>query len=243
MYFAHQNLCGNQSITVKINSITNGGFAGIMFRESDAPGSKMVAIKTQLNNFIQRELRTITNGPKSFQALTAFGHSWLRLVRTGNTFTGFKSNDGTTWQMVFSMTVAMNSCMQVGLFTQGLNSASTAVANFSNVSGFPTTAPTLPEFDDNGVTDMSVQDFTIYPNPAHSEINVQLSKEFMGQDVTIRISNQLGQTVMIQRIAEVLQLSETLQLNSLSGGLYLLSIQMEGKELMAKKFVVGGGRP
>ena len=242
MNFIHQNLCGNQSVTVKVKNITNGGWAGIMFRESTAAGAKMVAIKTQLNTHVTRDARTTTNGPRSTQQIPAIGHTWLRLVRNGNIFTGFQSQNGVTWQTAFTVTVAMNSCLEVGLFTQGINVNSVATASFSNVSGIPTTI--IPLVGAGGVQlDIAPLEFSLFPNPTQSEINVKMGEEFMGKDVTVQIMNQLGQTVMVRRLNEVQNPVENIRLDNFAEGVYFLTLRTEGQEALTKKFIVKGLRP
>ena len=242
MNFIHQNLCGNQSVTVKVKNITNGGWAGIMFRESTAAGAKMVAIKTQLNTHVTRDARTTTNGIRSTQQIPAIGHTWLRLVRNGNIFTGFQSQNGVTWQTAFTVTVAMNSCLEVGLFTQGINVNSVATASFSNVSGIPTTI--IPLVGAGGVQlDVAPLEFSLFPNPTQSEINVKMGEEFMGKDVTVQIMNQLGQTVMVRRLNEVQNPVENIRLDNFAEGVYFLTLRTEGQEALTKKFIVKGLRP
>lgn len=242
MNFIHQNRCGDQSVTVRVKNVTNGGFAGIMFRESTAAGAKMVAIKTQLNTTVTRDARTATNGPRSTQQIPAIGHSWLRLVRTGNIFTGYRSNNGVTWQSAFTVTVAMTNCVEVGLFTQGINVNSVATASFSNVSGIPTTI--VPLVGTGGVQlDIAPLEFSIFPNPAQSEINVKMAEDFIGKEVTVQIMNQLGQTVMVRRLNEVQNPVENIRLDNFTEGVYFLTLRTEGQEPLTKKFIVKGLRP
>ncbi|NRA50107.1 MAG: hypothetical protein HRU12_13315, partial [Phaeodactylibacter sp.] len=62
--FIGQSLCGDGGIQAKIESVSNG-YAGLMIRESDAPGAKMVAVYSNLSSIIRRELRTVDNGPRT----------------------------------------------------------------------------------------------------------------------------------------------------------------------------------
>jgi len=60
---------------------------------------------------------------------------WLRLVRRGNTFTGYRSSNGTSWSVVGTpRTIAMPSSIQMGLVATSHNTTSTATATFDNVS-------------------------------------------------------------------------------------------------------------
>ncbi len=241
LMFAHQNLCGNQTITVRVNNITNSGFAGIMFRENTAAGSRLVALKTQLGNFATRDLRNTTNGMLNSQQFPAFGHRWLRLVRNGSTFIGFVSPNGVNWQQVMVVTLALPSCVEVGLFTQGLNVNSTATAVFSNVSIVPSPLVAPVVVDGERPFDTPLE-FSLFPNPAQNDLNVKLSEAFLGKQLTLQVSNQLGQTVMVRKIAAVENLIETIPVNQLPHGVYIMTLRAEDSQSLTKKFIVGVGQ-
>ena len=240
-YLASQTLCGNQTITVRVANVTNSGFAGIAFRESTAAGSRLVGLKTQLVTFVQREIRNATNGFKNTQQLPAPGHSWLRITRNGNTFVGYHSQNGVNWQQAFVTSLALPSCVQVGLFVEGINVNSTASAVFTNVSIGASTL--MAPLDAPAEVIASPLEFSLFPNPAQSEINVKMGEEFIGKEVTIRVANQLGQTLLVRRIGEVQHQIETIPLSELSPGVYFVSLQTSSGEVQTQKFVVGANRP
>jgi hypothetical protein len=242
--YAWQQMCGNGFIKAKVENVTNGGWGGIMFRENNAGGSKKIALRTQLTSTVLRDLRAATNGVMNQQQFPRPNTpQWLRLTRTGNVFVGETSLDGVNWDFTFTATLVLPSCIEVGLFAQSINASTTTTAIFSNLMGVPLTPPVIPLTGGNTTNINDVEhDFIVCPNPAQSEINVKMGNEFIGKNVTIRVSNQLGQTVITHRITEVQSQIERLPLNNLSGGLYILSIQTEGQELISKKFVVGQNR-
>lgn len=243
--YSWQQMCGNGFIKAKVENVSNGGWGGIMFRENNAGGSKKVALRTQLTSTVVRDLRATTNGVANQQQFPRPNTpQWLRLTRTGNVFVGETSLDGVNWDFTFNVTLVLPSCIEVGLFAQSINVNTTATAVFSNIMGVLLSPPVVPLAGGNPITLNDVElDFSVYPNPAQSEINVKLGNEFIGKAVTIRVSNQLGQTVITHRIQEVQSQVERLPLNNLTGGLYILSLQTDGQELMSKKFVVGSERP
>ncbi len=243
MLFASQTLCGNQTITVKINSITNNGSAGIMFRENNDPGSKLVALRTNLSNFLYRDIRSTTDGNKTSQPLLAFTHSWLRLERTGNLIIGYRSTNGVTWTQSLIASVPMNSCVEVGMFVYGNTVNSTATAFFSNVSISTGTIAPVVDSGSNDFSAVAGAEFSLFPNPAQSEINIKMSESFLGKEVTIQVSNQLGQAVMVRRIGEVQTLVENLQISELPHGVYIMTLRSEGHETLSRKFVAGAVRP
>lgn len=70
---------------------------------------------------------------------TATYPSWLKLVRSGDTFTGYYSTDGTTWNLVGSVTVPSAAATQdVGVYAISHSSGTTAEVDFNH---FSTTGP------------------------------------------------------------------------------------------------------
>jgi regulation of enolase protein 1 (concanavalin A-like superfamily) len=67
-------------------------------------------------------------------ALAASLPYWLKVTRSGNTFTGYVSSDGANWvQLGTSQTISMATNIYVGLAVNS-GSSSTATATFDNVS-------------------------------------------------------------------------------------------------------------
>src|SRR4029079_9368989 len=62
-----------------------------------------------------------------------YPYTWLRLQRTGNTFTGFGSVDGKTWIQLGSAAIAAPSQIYVGFAVSSHNPASTALAQFRDI--------------------------------------------------------------------------------------------------------------
>ncbi|HRJ17357.1 MAG TPA: T9SS type A sorting domain-containing protein, partial [Saprospiraceae bacterium] len=91
--------------------------------------------------------------------------------------------------------------------------------------------------------DIAPLEFSLFPNPTQSEINVKMGEEFMGKDVTVQIMNQLGQTVMVRRLNEVQNPVENIRLDNFAEGVYFLTLRTEGQEALTKKFIVKGLRP
>ncbi|MBV5337517.1 MAG: hypothetical protein J0653_06105, partial [Deltaproteobacteria bacterium] len=46
MNFVYQQLCGNGTVIARLSDVVNGGWAGVMMRESNAPGAKTILFKT-----------------------------------------------------------------------------------------------------------------------------------------------------------------------------------------------------
>jgi predicted O-linked N-acetylglucosamine transferase (SPINDLY family) len=80
--------------------------------------------------------RATTGGTTSSQTLTskALPH-WVKLTRSGDTFTGYASTDGVSWvQVGTSQTVSMTAAVYVGLAVSAGNNPTLATATFDYLS-------------------------------------------------------------------------------------------------------------
>ncbi|HET6957981.1 MAG TPA: hypothetical protein VFI56_15405, partial [Vicinamibacterales bacterium] len=59
---------------------------------------------------------------------------WVRLVRSGNTLTGYQSADGNTWTQISSATVPLPTHVYVGLAVTSHLASRSTTASFSNVT-------------------------------------------------------------------------------------------------------------
>ncbi|MDE3099526.1 MAG: RICIN domain-containing protein, partial [Verrucomicrobiota bacterium] len=59
---------------------------------------------------------------------------WVKIVRSGNTFTGYSSPDGSTWTQVGSISVTMASGVDAGLAVCAHNNTALNTSTFDNVS-------------------------------------------------------------------------------------------------------------
>ena len=115
----HQDASGDVEVTAKIESITNTNSwakAGVMVRESLSADSKHAMTVITPGNGASFQRRTET-GAKSdhttFKGITA--PEYVRVLRTGNKFTGYYSADKSVWFPMNSVNVTMNANVKVGL--------------------------------------------------------------------------------------------------------------------------------
>ena len=148
MYLAYQPLTGDGSIVAQITGVENANVwsrGGVMIRESMAAGSAHAFMFLSAGKTLAFERRRATGG-STFATLGATNvvpPRWLRLDRSGNTFTGYQSVDGVTWTYVGSDTIAMASDVLIGLGGSSLNATATSKSTYSNVAVTPGT-PTPP---------------------------------------------------------------------------------------------------
>lgn len=137
-HFVNQSVSGDVTVTARVNSVENTNVwakAGVMVRESLANGSKhaMCVITPSKGASFQR--RTATDGGSSHT--TNAGHTapyWVRIERSGDTFTSYRSSNGSSWTNMGSVTITMNSSVYVGLVTTSHDDGTLCSASFDNVT-------------------------------------------------------------------------------------------------------------
>ncbi len=126
------------TVTARVRSIEHThawAKAGVMFRETLAAHSKHVMLIVSPGRGIAMQYRSATGGVSSNAALQAgTAPEWLRITRTGNTFTGYASEDGVTWRTVGSVTVAMSGDTHVGVAVTSHNNSTLAGAVIEKVA-------------------------------------------------------------------------------------------------------------
>ncbi len=89
------------------------------------------------------------NSDKSVTSASALaGYSspneWLKLSRSGNTFTSWYSTDGVTWKLVGTTTVTMGTVATIGMFVNSHNINQLSTVAFDNVSVTTSTSGPVP---------------------------------------------------------------------------------------------------
>jgi hypothetical protein len=140
--FLYQDLTGDGEISSQINALTNtsgSGCVGVMIRESLTSSSRYILMAVAQNGgyrFLRRS--TTAGGTSTTKSGTGvFPNQWVRLVRSGNVLTGYKSSDGKTWSQVGSCTIAMASNIYVGLATCSGNTTKLSTGKLANVVVIP----------------------------------------------------------------------------------------------------------
>ncbi len=135
-----QEFAGDGSITVKVESLSNThewAKAGLMFRENaDAAGSRHVFIGKTPSGSVSMQARSTTDGSSSNIA-TVSGSlpGWIRLTRSGNTFTGEMSSNGTSWTTVGSTSLSGTpERLVAGLATSSHDNGTLTTAVFDSFS-------------------------------------------------------------------------------------------------------------
>jgi hypothetical protein len=236
--FAATSLCGDGSITAKIESVDPNGWGGLMIRETADDGAKQVSIFTNLSNLLRHEVRYNTNGTKAVNSFYKPSPYWLKLERQGDWFFAYYSATGMpgSFQYVHGVFLSMQNCLEYGLasFTNELNQQTTTV--FSNVSlagGITPTAVTPPDMETEEAAVRQVPG--LYPNPGSDVVNL-IFGEGLDEEATVILRNQAGQ-VIEQRTLRTGDLRTEWAVSTLAEGLYTFEIRREGEAVQVLKFV------
>ncbi len=140
-HYAYKRLSGNGSITARVESIANSNAwakAGVMIRESlDAGSTHAFVAVTPANgiSFQRRPVADTTSYNTDASGLAA--PYWVKLTRSGNTFTAQRSEDGVAWVDITATTpvsIPMSTDVYIGLAVTSHDAAISTVADFSNIS-------------------------------------------------------------------------------------------------------------
>jgi len=249
--FASQTICGNGSITVKIESVSGSGFAGVALRESTAPGAKQAMILTNLNSLVPWVTRTANNAPNNFTPHWRAHTFWLKLERIGNYIRGYTSTTGNSFSIIAQTYLPMDACLEIGMVTANTGGGQTT-AVFSNVTvegGAPLlaadeTAITAATDREKSASSAGVRGFEqpaaagaarLFPNPASDRITIDLPAT-QPMDATLVLRNQLGQVLQSRQVEAGLFRTDW-DVSQLSGGVYYMEVRYEGQQPQVLRFV------
>src|ERR1700722_369834 len=144
-YLAHHPVTGNGTINVQVTSLTGqtltgatqlapGGLqpwskAGIIIKENASQGSAFAAMMVTGSNGVRMQWDYVNDTPGLTGSVSATSPRWLRLVRVGDTITGYDSADSTHWTLGGTAALpGLPSAVQAGLFAAGTGSENPTVA-------------------------------------------------------------------------------------------------------------------
>jgi regulation of enolase protein 1 (concanavalin A-like superfamily) len=135
--FAYQAVSGDVDIRVRVASLEDvhdWSKAGVMIRETLASNARNAFMFVTPGGERAFQRRSSTGGSTSrTSGSSGTAPVWLRLVRTGNRFTGYLSSNGTSWTTTGSATISMASSTYVGLAVSSRVDSRLATATFTNV--------------------------------------------------------------------------------------------------------------
>ena len=145
-HYVYQPVSGDVTIVARVASIQNTdpwAKGGVMVRETLNAGSTHAMMALTPGNGLAFQRRVTTGGTTS----TTLGANvvapyWVKVVRSGATFTGYSSPDGTNWTLVGSDTIAMGSSVFIGMPVTSHNNTVLCTASIDNVTITGGGAPT-----------------------------------------------------------------------------------------------------
>ena len=136
--FVYQPVSGNVSITARVVSEQNTDpFAkiGVMIRNSLDATDAFAFMDVTPGNGTAFQYRTTKGGMAANNNTGAVATPyWVRLVRSGNTITGYRSSNGVAWSRQASITIAMGTNVYIGLNVCSHNNNALNTAVIDNVT-------------------------------------------------------------------------------------------------------------
>jgi len=148
--FVYKPLSGDGEIVAQVDSLNPTDAwakAGVMIRETLAANSSFAMAVVTPSNGAGFQYRNAT-GAGAGMSPTAPGVApyWVRVVRSGNTFTGSGSADGSTWTTLGSISFPMAANAYIGLCVTAHTNAASTVAVLDSVVIQGTSVPSTVVF-------------------------------------------------------------------------------------------------
>jgi alpha-L-fucosidase len=142
--YVFQSLAGDCALTARVLNLQNTtgwAKAGVMIRETlDAASQYVINFISPANGTaLQQRSGTGASASGVSNSTGLAAPYWVRLVRSGNTFTSYVAPDGINWTQTGTTTVSMNANVYVGLAVCSHVDGTLCQAQFDNVS-FSTSA-------------------------------------------------------------------------------------------------------
>src|SRR6185436_10763704 len=146
--FAWQTLNGDGTIIARVLSLSNTDAwakAGVMIRESLNPDSKFAMTVVTPANGTSLQVRTQTGGGCGLTwGPGLHAPAWVRITRTGGTFSGAASADGVNWTTIGDVSISMGSTVYIGLCVTAHNNSLRAATTIDSVTGGGAPPPPPP---------------------------------------------------------------------------------------------------
>jgi len=130
---------------VFVQGVNSWSKAGIMIRDSLEPGAANALIAVTPGNGVTFQYRASDGGDCNNNTLSGSPPYWVKLVRTGNTFTGYCSREGSNWTQQGTANIIMGSAVYAGLALTSHDSSSLCTAMFDNLIAPGWSSPMPPQ--------------------------------------------------------------------------------------------------
>lgn len=139
VYQAASGDCSAQARVVSVQNTATDAKAGVMIRESTAANSAFAAVYITPGVGVVFQRRTSTGGSTASTVVAGVtAPRYVRIVRTGNSFTAFYSSNGSSWTQVGSaVTISMATATQLGLCVTSHLDGTLCTSTFDSVTATP----------------------------------------------------------------------------------------------------------
>lgn len=222
--FVYQPLNGNGTIIARVDSLVNtnaSAKAAVMIRESLDAGAVEVNTLVKAGGGTALSYRSVTGGSTTSVNTSGTPPKWLKLMRVGNVFTSYRSDDGSTWTSISTKTITMATQAYIGMGVTSHNDGVLTTAKCSNVSvsgnnNIMSSEPIIkiiePERIENNI-------LKAFPNPLKNLLTVQ----WKGDAISLTVYDAAGRKMFNKSLANK-QHSEEINVSAWPNGIYLLSI-------------------
>jgi pectin methylesterase-like acyl-CoA thioesterase/regulation of enolase protein 1 (concanavalin A-like superfamily) len=136
--FVYLSVSGDCTLSARVAGEQNTDSwskGGVMIRESLVTNAANAFVGVTPGNGVTWQSRSTTGGATSYGKTAGLAAPyWVRLVRSGNTFTDYGSADGTAWTQLGTAAITMASTVDIGLAVTSHNASSLCAVTFENVT-------------------------------------------------------------------------------------------------------------
>ncbi|NJL31551.1 MAG: DUF1349 domain-containing protein, partial [Phycisphaerales bacterium] len=132
-HFTYQNISGDAEIVARLVSKSNDwSSVGLMIRDGLGTGAQSYVLVLSDNGKVFG-ISNATTGKSIDISQERYAPVWMRVVRKGDTLTGYVSQDGNTWVALWGRNINMSEAVQVGFAVSSHSTTSLVTATFDNV--------------------------------------------------------------------------------------------------------------
>jgi autotransporter-associated beta strand protein len=187
-HFAYMGIIGNTTVTARVVSISGPATSpkvGVMIRDTLNPASMEASTLLTPQTTIHFARRTATGAGSSESYVGNIPVPyWLRIARSGSTFTSSYSPDGSTWtQIATTSYTPTGATVEAGLAVASLNGSASATAVFDNISvtGTVNAVPTIATAASAGTVSGSTVALNVLGADDAGESNLTYTWSLLGE--------------------------------------------------------------
>jgi hypothetical protein len=135
--FVYQPLTGDGQVVARVTGIgaTDAwAKAGVMVRSGLTAGAANAAVVVSAGSGVSFQRRQTTGGGTQYTPVAGTAPTWVKLTRSGNTVSAYRSSDGATWILMGTDSVTLGTTVYVGLAVTSHKNGVLTTGTFDNVA-------------------------------------------------------------------------------------------------------------